>query len=51
MLQFHQHGKVERWAEEIWMHMIEFKAAVLSLVFEVISLHSFFTELITLSFN
>ncbi|XP_074263726.1 uncharacterized protein LOC141586415 [Silene latifolia] len=32
--QFHLHGKVERWTEEMWIQMIEFKDAVLSLVFE-----------------
>lgn len=35
--QFHSHGKVERWAEDIWMSMIEFKDAVCSFVFEPVS--------------
>ncbi|KAJ8453396.1 hypothetical protein Cgig2_008280 [Carnegiea gigantea] len=35
--QFHRHGKVERWAEDIWMAMIEFKDAVCSFVFEPVS--------------
>lgn len=35
--QFHRHGKVERWAEDIWMLMTEFKDAVCSLVFEPVS--------------
>lgn len=35
--QFHRHGKVERWAEDVWMAMIEFKDAVCSFVFEPVS--------------
>ncbi|KAH9609014.1 hypothetical protein KSS87_020563 [Heliosperma pusillum] len=32
--QVHLHGKVERWTEEMWIQLIEFKDAVVSLVFE-----------------
>ncbi|KAL2895454.1 Symplekin [Bienertia sinuspersici] len=35
--QFLRDGKVERWAEEMWMQMSEFKDAVLSLLFKPIS--------------
>ena len=38
LLQFIRNGKVERWAEEMWMRMIEFKDAILSLIFEVMFL-------------
>ncbi|GAB4852463.1 hypothetical protein Ancab_016657 [Ancistrocladus abbreviatus] len=32
-LQFLQHGKVERWAQEMWMWMVRFKDAVYSMLF------------------
>ncbi|KAL6317735.1 hypothetical protein AAG906_030489 [Vitis piasezkii] len=31
-LQFHRHGKVERWLEELWVWMVKFKDAVLAIV-------------------
>ncbi|KAJ9674105.1 hypothetical protein PVL29_023574 [Vitis rotundifolia] len=30
-LQFHRHGKVERWLEELWVWMVKFKDAVLAI--------------------
>ncbi|GMH13657.1 hypothetical protein Nepgr_015498 [Nepenthes gracilis] len=36
-LQFHKHGKVERWAEEIWTWMLRFKDAMYSFLFEPVS--------------
>ncbi|XP_050213474.1 uncharacterized protein LOC126664901 [Mercurialis annua] len=30
-LQFHRHGKVERWLEELWIWMLKFKDAVFSI--------------------
>ncbi|XP_021717692.1 uncharacterized protein LOC110685469 [Chenopodium quinoa] len=45
--QFHRHDKVERWVEETWMQMIEFKDAVFSLVFEAAAVR---TRLLALKF-
>ncbi|CAO2812829.1 unnamed protein product [Amaranthus hypochondriacus] len=45
--QFIRNGKVERWAEEMWMRMIEFKEAILSLIFEPVSVR---TKLLALKF-
>lgn len=34
-LQFHRHGKVEKWIEELWMWMVKFKDAVFAIVWEL----------------
>ncbi|KAL9244024.1 hypothetical protein vseg_017841 [Gypsophila vaccaria] len=46
-LQFHRHAKVESWAAEIWTQMLDFKNALVSLLFQPVSLG---TRLLALKF-
>ncbi|XP_052201704.1 uncharacterized protein LOC127807704 isoform X2 [Diospyros lotus] len=46
-LQFHQHGIVERWLEELWTWMIKFKDAVYGILWEAASAT---TKLLALKF-
>ncbi|KAL3340265.1 hypothetical protein AABB24_028740 [Solanum stoloniferum] len=45
--QFHRHGIVERWLEELWTWMVKFKDAVFGVIFEAVPIG---TKLLVLKF-